>query len=112
MTVPDLSELTTEDLRTWIDALNNRYAQLEGQRAAQALQRKTDIANAIARMETLLGPDDAEAGTGNINAVRNFDAETLGANSGLALELVLAALEELTVTTLNIARVIAGDNAS
>ena len=51
--------------------------------------------------------EGAPAGTGSIRAVRRYDEAALAQHSGKALALILTGLEELTVTTRDIAVVVA-----
>ena len=97
-----------------LDALQDMVRQAtEAYRAAQdaarveAQQRTVSIETAVARLDTLLGSEDAPAGTGSIRAVRRYDEATLAQHSGKALALILTGLEELTVTTRDIAVVVA-----
>ena len=69
--------------------------------------RVASIETAVARLDQLLGAKDAPAGTGSIRAVRRYDEATLAQHSGKALALILTGLEELTVTTRDIAVVVA-----
>lgn len=107
MAVPDLTNLSMDELREWISALNAQFATLQQQHLQEDEQRRTAIEGAITTLTALLGPATGEAGTTNIRAVRRYDDATLGANAGLALNLAFNGLEQLTVTVLNMANVIA-----
>lgn len=109
MSVPDLTNLTAVELREWITALNERFTQLAEQQTTELEQRRAQISEAITDLGALLGPVEGVAGIGDIRAVRRYDAETMGANAGLALSLAFEGLEILTTTILNIAHVIAAD---
>lgn len=111
MTVPDLNELTLEELRDWISALNQRHAQLEAERRAEAVQRRESVAAAIADLEGLLGPESGEPGVGDIRAVRRYAPEVMAQNSGVALALAFEGMEQLTETVLEIAHVLAAQSS-
>ena len=87
----------------------------ESVRAKQEEERKaienlyTNIAGSVQRLSALIGeegsapynPNDTAAPT--IRSVRRHSDESLSQNSGLALSLILAGLEELASTTKDIA---------
>ena len=90
------------------------------QDACDALQAEQDrtqarvasIEGAVARLDALLGPEDAKPydQRGNVPAtirsVGAHDQATLAQNSGLSLDLILAGMEELALTVRDMATVL------
>lgn len=110
MPVPDLSNLTLDELRDLIDAMNNRYAELIAEQSTDRENRRTDIGGAVTALESLLGLSEGEAGISDIRAIRRHDVQTMGENAGLALSLAFEGMEILTATVLDIAHVIAAND--
>lgn len=110
MPIPDLTNLTLDEVRELIGTLNNLYAQLVAEQSTERDQRRIDIGGAITALDTLLGAVDGEPGTSDIRAIRRYDVQTMGENAGLALSLAFEGLEILTSTILDIAHVIASND--
>lgn len=105
----DLSDLTPDELRTLINDATQAFRAAEVAAQTETADRRGRLGQAITDLEALLGPVEGEPGTGNIRAVRRYDAQTMGQNAGIALDLAFAGLEQLTTTVLNIAHVIAAE---
>ena len=107
----DLAGMTDSDLHQLIDSIQ---AQLAANRAALE-QEKAEIIGSIGEsvgvLDALIGTLNparppltrVQAGDVTIREMRTFTAAELGVNAGLALRLILGGLEELAVTTRNIA---------
>ena len=108
--MPELSLADLQVLMRQVQDATRAALQAEQDRA-QA--RVASIETAVARLDTLLGSEDAPAydprgsATATIRAMAKHEPAALGQNAGLALDLILNALAELTVTTRDIAVVVA-----
>ena len=98
---------TLDALQDMVRQANEAYRAAQDAARVEAQQRIVSIESAVGRLDQLLGAKDAPAGTGSIRAVRRYGEATLAQHSGLALALILTGLEELTVTTRDIAVVVA-----
>lgn len=106
MALPDISNLSTEDLRELIVAAQALYTQGEANKTADIAARKAAIEEAIVELLTLLGPEDSAPGTDTINGILKFtDAQMAGA-AGLAFRRIFQGMKMLTETTLDIANVV------
>ena len=102
-------ELSLTELRTLMEQVQDamRAAMRAEEQRAQA--RIENVEGSVARLDALLGPEDAKPydPSGNVPAtirsVGAHDQATLAQNSGLALDLILAGMEELASTTKDIA---------
>ena len=78
----------------------------------RAQARVVSIEGAVTRLDTLLGPEEAkpydprENAPATIRSVGAHDQATLAQNSGLALDLILAGMEELALTVRDMATVL------
>lgn len=117
MPIPDISDLTAAELRELIEASSAAFYAAEAAQKAADEARREAIGNAVASLETLLGPEGAAPGVNSIRAVRAHDAAdiaageprgtTMAANATTALSLLYEGLEMLTTTTRDVAKVIA-----
>lgn len=107
MALPDISNLTSDELLALFQAANAAYHAKEAEAAADAETRRAQIYAAIASLEALLGQHDGTPGTDSIRDVLQYDDATMAANAGLAFRLAFTGLEQLTATLLNIAHVVA-----
>ena len=98
---------TLDALQDMVRQATEAYRAAQEAAQAEARQRIVSIETAVGRLDQLLGAKGAPAGTGSIRAVRRYDEATLAQHSGKALTLILTGLEELTVTTRDIAVVVA-----
>ena len=103
----DLTDLTIDELRDLMSALNSRYAELVAEQTTEREVRRADIGGAITALGTLLGAVDGAPGTADIRAIRRYDVQTMGENAGLALSLAFEGMEIMASTILDIAHVIA-----
>ena len=78
----------------------------------RAQARVVSIEGAVTRLDTLLGPEEAkpydprENAPATIRSVGAHTQATLAQNSGLALDLILAGMEELALTVRDMATVL------
>lgn len=112
MAIPDISGLDESDLITLMQQANQLYAQKQAANASDAAARRQSIANAIATLDTLLGPADAAKGTTSIRAIRQYTGAEMVTGAATALPLIFQALEILTTTQLDIAHVEALDQGA
>ena len=109
ITVPELSLAELQVLMQQVQDATRVALQAEQDRA-QA--RVASIETAVTRLDALLGPEDAKPydPSGNVPAtirsVGAHDQATLAQNSGLALDLILAGMEELALTVRDMATVL------
>ena len=109
ISVPELSLAELQVLMRQVQDVYRDALQAEQDRA-QA--RVANIEGAVTRLDTLLGPEDANPydPSGNAPAtIRSVGAHaqaTLAQNSGLALDLILAGMEELALTVRDMATVL------
>ena len=107
--VPELSLDELQVLMRQVQDATRAALQAEQDRAQQ---RVASIETAVARLDALLGPEDAKPydPSGNVPAtirsVGAHDQATLAQNSGLALDLILAGMEELALTVRDMATVL------
>ena len=105
-------ELSLTELRTlMVQVQDAMHATMRAEeQLAQA--RIENVESSVARLDALLGPEDAKPydPRGNVPAtirsVGAHDQATLAQNSGLALDLILAGMEELALTVRDIATVL------
>lgn len=102
----DFDNLTIEELTNVLSQVNNALRVAREQERQTVEQRRAQIGQAINDLATLLGPAEGEAGVDSIRAVRRFDEQTIADNAGLAFALILAGMEQLTATVLNLAHII------
>jgi len=115
--VPDITALTLAELRELLKQVTYRVAQVELEQQEDDAQRRAIIQGVIEPLTTLLGPVDAQPGTGSIRAARAFDAAdiaagkprgtTMAANAALALSLLYEGMEVLAANALNLSVVVA-----
>ena len=113
----DLSTLTVEELRLLALQADALASQLAAQEALEELEageaRKQRITDAIDSLSTLLGPEDSPlyipggSVPASIRSLVGHTPENLAANSGIALQLILQGMEELAITTRDIATLMA-----
>lgn len=99
----NIEELTLSEIQDLVAQLTARYNAILKDHQTQSSLRRERIGGSIAALETLLGPVDGEPGIDSIRDVRRYDDQTVVDHAGLAFQLIFAALEQLTVTTRDIA---------
>ena len=114
-----IEDMTIAELTALINQATAQLRLRREQEQQEEQDRRSQIADAVATLEVLLGPEGATPDVNSIRAVRAFDmldvangktpGTTMGENAGLALSLAYAGLEQLTSTLLNVARVLATD---
>lgn len=102
----DLSQLSVSELQELINRASDAKFQAENDAKNEAETRKVRIKEAAGRLEALLGPADAKPGVTSIREVLAYGEDTIKANPGVALVLILQGMEQLTSTTLDLARTI------
>ena len=107
MAALDLSGLSMAELQALQTAVANQYFVTESMAREEAEQRKERIRNAAGQLQTLLGAEDAQPGMGSIREVLAFGDEAIAENPGQAVVLILKGMEQLTATTLDLAKTIA-----
>jgi hypothetical protein len=104
---------TLAELQTLVRQAHDAYRAAQEAARLDAAQRIVNIEVAIQRLDQLLGPENAapyQPGRDiapTIRSVSAHDDATLAQHAGLALSLILDGLAELTVTTRDIAAVVA-----
>ena len=106
MPLPDISELTLEELTELIRIASLRYEQTKADRAEDIEARKVSIEQAIVDLQTLLGPVGSGPGTETIRGILQFTDAQMVENAGLAFRRIFQGLEILTDTTLDVAMVV------
>lgn len=116
----DLSGLTVDELTKLAAEAQVKAQQLAAQQRQEDLEeseaRKVRIDGAVTRLTNLLGPLDGPlyvpGGTvpATIRSLVGHTSANLAANSGIALKLILQGMDELAVTTRDLAEVMREDN--
>ena len=105
-------ELSLAELQVLMRQVQDAYRDALQAEQDRAQARVASIEGAVTRLDTLLGPEDANPYDPNGNApatIRSVGAHTqatLAQNSGLALDLILAGMEELALTVRDMATVL------
>jgi len=107
MALPDISNLTLEELRQLQQLAALAAIQSEADRDEMDVATRVKIGTAIASLQALLGPEGAAPATNSINGVLAFTDAQMAANAGLAFRLAFTGLKELTKTVLDIAYIAA-----
>lgn len=107
MALPDISNLSVDELLELVSKANTTYLQKQQEEADEDINRKLAINQAIVDLETLLGPANSPPGETSIRAVRAYGDAIIEANPGKAAVLSMLGLEILTETILDIAKVVA-----
>lgn len=110
MAIPDLTNLTADELITLITNANTRYHAIQAAEEQENADLRTAIDGSIAQLETLLGPEGGPASADSIRGVLAYSDEQMVAAAGLAFRLAFTGLAEVTRITLDIARVVSRDN--
>lgn len=103
----DFSGMTLSQIQALIDAANAEYHERYYERQTEVEQIRNTIAQTIAEIETLLGPETEEPGVDTIRGVRNYTGVEMAANAEIALPLAFEGLDILTQTVLKLAKVVA-----
>lgn len=101
-----------EDLKELIEDATAAYFALQEQERQEAIQERQAIVNAISSLEALLGPVDAAPSTDSIRGVLAFGSEVIQQNASTAVPLILAGLDQLTQTTISIAKVVEANQSN
>lgn len=109
----DLSTLTIEELQALsyqaTVAAADRKAQEEQAELEEKADRNERIATAVTRLTSLLGPEDSPlyipggSVPASIRSLVDHTPANLASNAGTALKLILQGMEELAITTRDIA---------
>lgn len=100
----DLDNMTLDELEDLQTQLYIKITEARDAIEQNKLTRSERIANSIQTLESLLGPEGAPAGVDSIRAISNYDGETMAENAYLALPLIIAGMEILTKSALDIAK--------
>lgn len=111
----NLNTLSIEELQELALQAQAKAEQLRTQQQLDELEesegRKIRISEAVDKLTTLLGPEDttpydpAGSTAPSIRSLLVHPKEVLAQNSGLALQLIFQGLEEITITTRDLAEV-------
>lgn len=108
----DINELSREELEVLLRQVYARIEQLELDERDAQRDRTDRISEAVSALDTLLGPVDAQPGTGSIRAVRGYDGATMAQHAEVALPLAFQGLEMLADVVHDIAVTLSTPNAS
>lgn len=97
---------TPDELRDLIRAASSALAALQQQEAQEAADNKATIGAAVAKLDALLGPVGAPAGTDSIRAVLANGDAVIEANPGVAAVLLVHGMETLTRIVRDLAAVV------
>jgi hypothetical protein len=106
MVAIDISTLTLTELRDLQNKVSDRAFIVENQSKEDALARKARLADNVSTLTNLLGPVNAPQSLNSIRGVLAFGDSAIAANPGQAVVLILKGLEQLTQTTLDLARTV------
>ena len=109
MAVPDITNLTPDELVALIQQANAKYAALQAAQQSDISTRRQSAGAAVTTLTALLGPAGSPKGVGSIRAVRGYTGAEMAAAASTALPLIFQALEVLTATTLDLATIVASD---
>jgi len=109
----DISNLSPEELQALATAAQERIQVALNERYLKELEeeesRKERVAGAITRLTNLLGPEGAPPYVPggevppSIRGLLAYPPEIMAQNSGIALQMLFQGLEELTITTRDLA---------
>lgn len=105
----DLSTMTEAELTVLIGQVQDTLAAREATRQVNVKKSDAAVANSIAQLTALIGPDNPTvAGQNSITEMRLYPVSVLQANPGQAISLMLQGMEILARTTRDIARLRSG----
>lgn len=107
MALPDLNNMTLDELQAIISAAQTEYHERYYERQSEVDEIRNGISTTIAELEALLGPETTEQGVDNIREIRNYSGAEMAQNASIALPLAFQGLEMLANTTLKLAKVLA-----
>lgn len=107
MALPDISNLTTAELLELFQKVDVAYNAKAAQDAADNAVRRANIQSAITALETVLGPAGSGKNTNNIRGILAYTDTEMAANAGIAFRRAFQGLEQLAVTMLDVAHVLA-----
>lgn len=102
----DLSKLSVTELQELINRAADAKFQAENAAKNEAETRKVRIKAAEGKLKALLGPADAKPGMTSIREVLAYGPQTIAANPGPAIVLILQGMGQLTSTVLDVAQTI------
>lgn len=100
----DISKLTLSELRDLQNKVLDRTFVVENQTKEDAIARKARLAANVTTLTNLLGPANSPQGLTSIRGVLAFGEAAIAANPGQAVVLILKGMEQLTQTTLDLAK--------
>lgn len=116
MALPDISNLTMDELSALISAASAAYSAAVDEEAVEKAARRAQAAASTIALEALLGPEDSApydpvtGANATINGVLKHDTEDhaiLAGNVGLCLSLILHGMKADVAAGLNLARLAA-----
>lgn len=110
MAVPDISGLSKQELHDLIQAATAAYRAAETAELGEVETRRKAVADAIAALTALLGPENAPPSITSIRGVLAHSDATITQNAALAHRLMLQGLEAAVAALLDVAHVVAAQN--
>ena len=105
MAIPDISTLAPAELIQLINSANARYAAQQQAEADTEQQLRADIGQAVATLDALIGDGTTTPNLSTIVGVQLYTDAQIGANSVLAIRLLMQGLEVTARTLRDVARV-------
>lgn len=105
MTLPDLDDLTPDQLRALLSQASSRLEQLARDEAETETQLRNDIGTTVDALEVLIGDGDPK-GVGSIVGVRQYTGEEMVGQAATILPVIVHGIELLARSQLDIARVV------
>lgn len=105
MPVPDISTLTGAELVELLLAANARYAAQQQAEADTEQQLRADIGQSVATLDALIGDGTTAPNLSTIVGVQLYTDAQIGANSVLAIRLLMQGLEVTARTLRDVAKV-------
>ena len=105
MTLPNIDDLTPDQLRILLSRASSRLEQIARDESDTETQLRNDVADTLTDLDALIGDGDPK-GTGSLVAVRQYTGPEMAAAAQVALPLAFHGLEILARATRDIARVV------
>lgn len=107
MALPDISNLTAKELLELLNAADNLYRVKEQEELDARTARRESVGEAIAHIEAILGPEGSTKNTNTIRGVLGYTDAEMAANAGIAFRRSFQGLEQIAMTLLDVAHIIA-----
>lgn len=102
----NIETLSTDELRALLDQVAQLIQVRRAQEVADQQSRQERITDAITDLTGLLGEEDAAPSLESIRGVQAHTDQDIAAHPVLAIRLILAGMEVLTDTMLDVAKVV------